>query len=351
MLKDIGNLALDGEDAGLAELRSCLQEMMGGREHPGRLLHQERLKPGVHRLRFELDDGVRSLVVKRSSPDVAERNRLVAERWLPAVGLADHGPPLLALAADRSGRCVWQVYRDLGGHTLNARQPVRSHVEATVDVLARLHTGFVGHALLPACRLRGGDLGMCFDAASVRDALTVLSYRDVVPLARSPEPAGIRDRLLRRMHRLSGEEGRRARIASEFGGPETLLHGDLWTTNAVVIATPDGSRVRLVDWDHAGVGPVGYDLSTFLLRFQRRQRTWIADCYRRFVAQRAGWRLPPAELLNVIFETAELARLSNVTIWAAQAALQGHADWAFSELQCIEHWFEACQPVLPATDT
>jgi thiamine kinase-like enzyme len=49
---------------------------------------------------------------------------------------------------------------------------------------------------------------------------------------------------------------------------------------------------RLIDWDHAGVGPASYDLSTFLLRFPPGRRKAILDLYGRCLevaGARARW--------------------------------------------------------------
>ena len=58
----------------------------------------------------------------------------------------------------------------------------------------------------------------------------------------------------------------------EHGGPELMLHGDLWTTNTFVQSTAEGPVARLIDWEHAAVGPASYDLSTFLYRFAAADR-------------------------------------------------------------------------------
>ena len=50
--------------------------------------------------------------------------RLVARRWLPAVGLEDQGPPLLAVAAEPTGEGAWHVYDDLHGRPLSTQPPV-----------------------------------------------------------------------------------------------------------------------------------------------------------------------------------------------------------------------------------
>ena len=70
------------------------------------------------------------------------------------------------------------------------------------------------------------------------------------------------------MHLLEQEEPERAQVLASVGGPDTLLHGDLWPTNAIVQTRGDGFSVRLIDWDEVGAGPGWYDVSTLLLRFE-----------------------------------------------------------------------------------
>jgi hypothetical protein len=62
--------------------------------------------------------------------------------------------------------------------------------------------------------------------------------------------------------------------------------------------------------------------------------------------ERAGWRLPALRDLNVLFETAELARYANRIIWPAIALAHEGADWGFEELAEVEQWFENLGPVL-----
>ena len=109
MVEGLDGLLEGNGQPGLTELRNLLQELLGAREAVGRLIDQHGLQsrvPRVYRLRFEINGRVRSLVVKRLDPGIARRNQLVTERWLPAVGLSQGGPPLLGSAAERSGQCV-----------------------------------------------------------------------------------------------------------------------------------------------------------------------------------------------------------------------------------------------------
>src|SRR6266545_2276749 len=189
---------------------------------------QERIKSGVYRLRCALDGTTRSFVAKRLDPDIALRNELVARRWLPAVGLGDSGPPLLAVAAERDASSVWHLYEDLGDCGLDVSRGDPDRIGPAVAAIARIHTRFEGHALIPECRLWGGDLGINFYVASVRDAITSLGAVRARKGRLGVERSSLCDRLLARLANLSNEQAARAEALERYGGPETLLHGDLW---------------------------------------------------------------------------------------------------------------------------
>src|SRR5919198_2801719 len=331
---------------GLPELRAVLQEVVSGCDATARLIGQQRLKSSVYRLQFEAYGGVRSLVLKRLDPSVAHHNQRVAQRWLPALGLRDSGPALLGVAAEPSGWWVWHLYEDLGERTLAASDADPRQVEAAVAVIAQLHTRSAGHALLPECRVFGGDLGMHFYTSNVRDAIHSLEALHPPAVELSPERVALRDGLLARLYHLLDEQPYRAQVMAELGGPDVLLHGDLWTINVLVCPTGNGLHARLIDWDHAGVGPISYDLSTLLYRFPPADRHWILDLYQGAVGHR-GWRLPSAADLNLLFDTAEQARLVNRLIWAAIALWKDQAAWGFDELAAFAHWLDVVTPVLP----
>ena len=344
MIEGLDRVLESSGQPGLTELRGLLKEMLGGREAEGRLMEQQILQPGplrVFRLRFAINGQTRTVVVKRLKPETARRNELVAKRWLPAIGLSDSGPPLLGSVAERSGICVWHVYDDLGQHELDPREPDRESVRVAIELIVRMHTRFAGHALLGEVRLHGGDFGIHFYESNVRDAIYALEACQP-----GEQQSQLRDQLLQRLYKLRGELPQRAQALDERGGPETLLHGDLWPINVFVIPTANGLRARLIDWDHAGVGPASYDLSTFLLRFPPQHRSWVLDAYSE-EAGRAGWRLPPTRELNLLFETAEYARLANLIIWPAIALVQDHASWSWDALADVDQWFEDLEPVFP----
>jgi len=344
MIEGLNTLLAGSGLPGLTELRGLLEELLGGPESSGRLLEEQTLQPRqtrVFRLRFAVNGQERSLIIKRLRPEIARRNELVAQRWLPAIHLWDSGPPVRGSVAAASGACVWHVYDDLGSWELDPREPDREAVRVATELVAQMHTRFAGHALLGEIRLYGGDLGIHFYEANVCDAISALEALDP-PESRRP----LRESLLKRLHRLRDELPQRARALAEWGGRETLLHGDLWAINIFVIPTGSGRQARLIDWDHAAVGPATYDLSTFLLRFPLKHRLWVLELYRQAVAK-AGWRLPAERDLNALFETHEYARFANRIIWPAIALVQDRAEWGYDALAEIEEWFGQFEPVLP----
>lgn len=312
---------------------------------PGaRLVAEERLSSRVRRV--TLSRGRRSsLVVKRVDRVAARKTDLLNARWLPAVGLQDRGPPLLAGAPGPEGS-VWQVFEDLGDCALLADRPQPGGLEAATHLVARLHLAFAGHGLLREWTDELGGPSERFYADWVRGAARALETIEASRL--SPDRLALRDRLSRRVDALLEEEPERTRRLREAGWPVTLLHGDLWPQN--VLLSPlrgDRRRARLIDWDQAGVGPVVYDLSTFISRFTSPFRIPALQFYRRAV-RTAGWRLPGPADLNHAFETAEHARLASCLISPAEAAGED-ADWGFEDLREVDRWFAALRPVLPAT--
>jgi len=312
----------------LSELRGLLQSLLGGGEVEGRLMEEQTLQPRasrVFRLRFGINGKTRQVVVKRLKPEIGRRSELVEQRWLPRVGMSDNGPALLGSVAEARGNCVWHVYDDLGPFELLTNPLDRDSVSAAIKLVAQLHMQFARHPLLGEVRLHGCDLGIQFYAASVRDATYALEACQP-----SHEQTSLHERLLERLSKLRQELPQRSHALDAWGGPETLLHGDLWHINIFVIPA----------------APASYDLSTFLLRLPPQERSWVLELYR-VETSRAGWRLPTARMLNVLFETAEYARLANRIIWPAIALVEDRAPWAWEALAEVDQWFEDLGPVLP----
>lgn len=336
---------LDGSpEPGIAELCALLREMLDGELEADRPIRCERLKREVYRLR--LGDGqTRSLVCKRLKPSIAQTDRLVAERWLPALDFGRCCPRLLGAAAQRAGEWVWHVYEDVGDESLATdRHPWR--LAAAVELVAELHVRAAAHPLLPEMRWMARDTGAHFLTANLRDAIAALESLPLVSRDVPRDFPGSHARLLQRLRALLDDAPRRVRLLEDVAGPDTLLHGDLWPKNVFVTSTVDGPEARLIDWDHVAVGPFSYDLSTLLYRSSPEERPWILRCYRQAV-ERTGWRLPGDGEMNLLFHTAESARCVHCIVFDAMAVLSDGAQWAFDDLMDFERWLEALRPPLP----
>ena len=342
MIEGLEQALAGSRERAVPELQLALDEAFAG-ETPV-LAELRTFKRGVHRLTVTAQGLTRSVVVKRLGRTQARANEHVYERWLPAEGLAGGCPALLGRAAERRGAFLWHVYEDIGDRALATDPPPGADVGLVVGFIARLHARFAAHPMLAEARSIGGDLGIHAFATNVGDAL-----HGVQALLRSEPPASgnaaLLQRLRERMSGLLASLPRRAESFRAHAGPETLLHGDLWTTNAFV--RPGGTEACLIDWDHAGAGPACYDLSTFLLRFPAGARAQILERYREAMIA-AGATVAASHELNVLFETAELGRYANRLGWLALALLEGGNDWAWEKVAAVEEWFDQLQPVLPA---
>ena len=325
-------------------VRAALHDLPG-EPSPDARLDVDRLNSSVFRLRRRATGATESVVVKRLTAAVAERNELVLGRWLPDLGLAHAAPALLGTVTSQSSAFVWQLYEDLGTNVLDGRNPDPRAVGAAVELVAELHTRAAGAALLAECSCHLGDRGIRYFVSNVDDTTNGLEALDALAAAFTPEQRFVRDRLLERLRTLRESVPVRTRVIQGVGGPPTLLHGDLWDINTLVVATSECVQARFIDWDRAGVGPIAYDLSTFLYRFAPNERTWILQQYRDCVG-RAGWRLPDPSDLNVLFDTAECARYANRITWPATALLAEGGEAEHRELADILGWFDALAPVL-----
>jgi hypothetical protein len=330
------------DESGARALRGVLRTALRAAPRDLRWVRTQRLKPRVFRFSFDAGARAWTLIAKRLEPLAAWRSEQIARRWLPAVGIAAVGPSLLA-AGPVDGAGAWHVYEDLGQRSLEGRESDQLRVAAAVRSIALLHSRFASHPLLAECRPLGA-LDVSHYAGNLRDALRALGALADARSRLTRRQVALCDRLLRRLEGLLAQTSRRARALEEWGGPETLLHGDLWTSNVFVVGPPERVQVRLIDWDRTGVGPISYDLSAFLLRFPPAQRSGIVELYRRSL-EIAGWRPPSARRLDVLMETAELGRCANRVIWPALAIADG-AAWGFTALAEVEGWFETLEPIL-----
>jgi thiamine kinase-like enzyme len=334
----LDNLLAGSDEPALEALRGGLASRFGA---DAAVVCERKLKARVYRLAIEARGARHALIAKRMDSRTAEGNRLLAERWLPAAGLEQIGPPLLATWSDPEGRWLWQLYDDLGNRAIEGAAGTSGAAHDVAELVAELHARFARHPLLPECRLALGDRGALFLEANARDALAVVE-RILAGRTHEPDRAELCERIAARMRALLDELPERREALQRFGGPHTLLHGDLWTTNAFVL----DSGPRLIDWDRAGVGPAVYDLSTLLLRFEPDERAALLDAYRARLADH-GIELALGAETELAFDSAEQARVATRVVWPAAAVATGeHADWGWEELARTGGWLDSLTPVL-----
>ena len=320
----------------------------------------------VHRLTFVAGGNRRSVVVKRFSGGSSVVERLATTRWLPAAGLSAVVPRLLAAAPAGSGNQMWHVYEDLGDATLDregaasdrapardrgflsplARCPDPDRVAVVVRMIAEVHERFHEQDALAECRIHSQELGGPFLAENVSMAISALGSLEALNCDRTTEQSDVVSDLLGILAKLEAEVAWRCDQLEREGGGDTLLHGDLGVRNAFVPVAGHGTEGWLIDWDHAGVGPVSYDLSTFLMQLPEEARARTLETYIQARGRRGGeW--PGREVWNSMFESHEYARLANCLIWPCREALDGDSEWAFGELGKIRQWMDQMEPVLP----
>src|ERR1041385_2340835 len=177
--------------------------------------------------------------------------------------------------------------------------------------------------LLPEVRWHGRDHGASL-LANLHDAIAAL---EALATVRTPTTFAVaRCRLLERLYWLQDAAPGQVRLREEAGAPETLLHGDLGPKNIFVAMAADRPSARLIDWDHVGVGPASYDVSTLLYQSAPDDRPWMLCRYREAL-ECAGHRLPSDRELNALFYAAETARGVSSIIWPAMALLHDGAEW------------------------
>ena len=298
------------------------------------------LREGVYRLGL---DGATSatVVVKRLRAKRAQLERRVTGRWLPAVGMDTFGPPRRAAVGEADGRHVWHVYDDLGAWGLDGREIDSATIDVAMDRLADLHASFAGHPMLSEPRFAAGDLGAYFYTCSVRGALRCVDALQPPAVDLSPQEAAVRDTVRAHLARLQQEEPRRVRLIEDHGGPETLVHGDLTRANVFVLPGASGPLVRLIDWDHVGVGPAGFDISTHVAYYGPAQRRLALERYTTAMAER-GHPFRDDLDWDLLVATFEAGRLANQVIWVALGILEGNG-WTFRELAA---WADALAAVV-----
>ena len=215
---------------------------------PGRAARVEVLGGGItnHNLKVELeDDGVYVLRVAGSNTELLGIDRDVEREATEAAAELGVGPQVAAFVEPQG----WLVTRFIEGVTPAPEQMRESDMLRRVaQTLQAVHSG----------RPVSGR----FDSFRVVEQYLALA---VARGAREPEPYAW-------AHTLAG------RIEhARSGSPICLCHNDLLNANFI----DDGERLRIVDWEYAGMGDPFFDLANFSINHEldSEQRLALLTAY------------------------------------------------------------------------
>ena len=215
---------------------------------PGRQARLEVLGGGItnHNVKVDLGDGeVYVLRIAGRETDVLGIDRSVEHEASLAAAAVGVGPEVIDFLEPEG----WLVTRFIEG-TVVAEERMReeSSIRRVAAALRAVHAG-------PPLPHRFNSFRIVED------------YRSIA-FARGAEvpPAYVWARqIARRIERARGAV------------PERPCHNDLLTANFI----DDGTRIRIVDWEYAGMGDVFFDLANFSINngFDRAQRGFLLETY------------------------------------------------------------------------
>ena len=155
------------------------------------------------------------------------------------------------------------LMRDLSSHLLpDVREPLTVDQElALLSALARLHARFWGIDIAPACLARNEDFveligPRCAESASFEAIPVPLRERIATGWAHVKRLA---PRSVTSLLEMSTADV----VREFFGGPKTIVHGDVKVANFAIDAR--SSTVWAFDWAIAGYASAGVDLGWYLL--------------------------------------------------------------------------------------
>jgi thiamine kinase-like enzyme len=209
-------------------------EEIAARVWPGRPLHLEALGGGITNRNFLVDVGGERFVLRIGGKDTAllgidRRAEYEASRVAASVGV---GPEVIAFLEPEG----YLVTRYIEGRPVPLeaiRQP--EMLEAVARTLRHVHDGPPIPGRFDAFRV----VEAYSSTAAAHGVRVPAEYAEALELARTIE-------------QLRGPQ------------PERPCHNDLLNANFV----DDGERIRLVDWEYAGLGDVLFDLANFSINHE-----------------------------------------------------------------------------------
>jgi aminoglycoside phosphotransferase (APT) family kinase protein len=200
-------------------------------------------------MHVRLSDGSRlSVIFKRLTNDVrpvhdGSRREVLVYRQLLA-GERFGSPQVYASVYDEARGRFWLFLEDVGEHTL--KHGGQEEWDAAVRLLAEIHAAYIG---------RDDALSRLNFLAEHNRAY----YRSIRAGARQNMVRAGNGRALARFDELVRPFD--TLVNQLIRQPRTLVHGDVYTSN---FAIQPGPRIRLIDWESAGIGSPFLDLARLL---------------------------------------------------------------------------------------
>jgi hypothetical protein len=315
--------------------RRLMRETIGPIGIDVEVLGTRRLSGRVHRVEFTTaSGGLSSVILKDSRASRVERNRLVLTEWLPAVGLRDAGPRLLAAEKPVDVASVWAIYEDCGDNVLSDQSGAKL-IESALDLVGQIHAAFAKHPLRADIEVLGKSPGSFFFDTPEMFAGVIVSLEDLASDGSSPV-CRIVSTLSPRLQALS-----RAFVSPPpFVEPHSLIHGDLFPSNVIFEVPEKGSDspvTRLIDWDRAGLGPVTFDVAFLLSKLNPENQRVALSAYRgRMEPHFDGW--PTWHAWDSRFRTIRFGRILRSVSTYAALVRDGQEEYGVEKLTQVEGW-------------
>jgi thiamine kinase-like enzyme len=127
-------------------------------------------------------------------------------------------------------------------------------------------------------------------------------------------------------------------------GPQSLLHGDLYPSNIILMDSPHQGEnttvVKLIDWDRAGVGPICFDLAFIMEKRTSQERDVAWSAYRdRMECHFETW--PSDREWSEQLRRVRLGRIMRAVSTYVALAENGSGEYPVMKLQQVQGWLAA----------
>jgi Phosphotransferase enzyme family len=253
---------------------------------------------------------------RRSKPGFLHEPRRAVETYRHILGPAGIGPRCYAAIADAWNARYWLLLEKVPGLELWQVDVAGAELEVW-EAVATWLGGFHGHFAGEIAELRAKnpyllDFGRTwFDLWRWRAQTALSGAHDL----RAPALIGVLSRYDNVVDNLAAL-------------PSTLVHGEFYPSNVLVVRSDGDLRVCPVDWEMAGTGPGLLDLAALTEGFGRRERERLFSAYRSAMLE-AGVDLPSHEEMRPSLDRCQLHLALQWIGWSASwnAPTEHAYDW------------------------